>query len=204
MGLLFNSSVMNILLLLSIALLPLLPAKDDVRWVVEKNSALHINGRTNINKFSCSVGEYAAPDTICFGKPCNGGKEIPLSGKIRLPIDGFDCNNRIMTGEFRKALHDRQYPELCIAFLTLDHMPEPCTVIQSLRGRVEITLSGVTRQFEIDYKAVMGDAGTILLQGNRSLGFSDFSLTPPQKMGGLVRVNDALDVHFTLCLRKLQ
>ena len=180
-----------------------LPGRDTLRWVVEKNSTLRITGRTNVNRWSCMVGEYADPDTICFAKPCVGVKGVALTGQIRLPIDGFDCNNRMMTGEFRKALHDQQYPELSISFLSLDRMPEPCAVTQSLKGWVEIGLSGVTRRFEIDYSSLMVDGGAIVLQGSRSLAFSDFGLIPPTKMGGLVRVKDALDVHFTLCLRRL-
>lgn len=190
---------MNILLLL----LVFLPGRDTLRWVVDKNSTLQISGRTNVNHFSCMVGDYAAPDTICFAKPCRGAKGVALSGEIRLPIDGFDCNNRMMTGEFRKALRDGQYPELSISFISLDRMPEPCGIMQSLKGWVEIGLSGVSRQFEIDYSSLMVDGGTIVLQGSRSLTFSDFGLVPPTKMGGLVRVKDVLDVHFTLCLRRL-
>ena len=185
-------------------MIALLPGKDSMKWVVDKNSTLGISGRTNLNHFSCSVGEYAGPDTICFTKPdCKEPKGVALSGSIRLPIDGFDCKNRVMTGEFRKALRDQQFPELTIAFISLDRMPEPCAVIQSLKGWVEITLSGVTRKFEIDYKTLMTDAGTVVLQGSRTLGFSDFGLAPPQKMGGLIKVNNMLDVHFTLCLRRL-
>jgi hypothetical protein len=190
---------MDLLLLL----LVLLPGRDTIRWVVDKNSTLQISGRTNVNRFLCSVGEYAAPDTICFAKPCVGVKGVALSGQLRLPIDGFDCNNRMMTGEFRKALRDRQYPELSISFISLDRMPEPCAVTQTLKGWVEIGLSGVTRQFEIDYRGLMVDGGTIVLHGSRALTFSDFGLAPPTKMGGLVRVKDDLDVHFTLCLRRL-
>ncbi|HVU94205.1 MAG TPA: hypothetical protein VHE34_03235 [Puia sp.] len=190
---------MGLLLLLFL----FLPGRDTLRWVVDKNSTLQVSGRTNVNRFSCMVGEYAAPDTICFAKPCRGARGVALSGEIRLPIDGFDCNNRMMTGEFRKALRDGQYPELSISFISLDRMPEPCGVIQSLKGSVEIGLSGVSRQFEIDYSSLMVDGGTIVLQGSRSLTFSDFGLVPPTKMGGLVRVKDNLDVHFTLCLRKL-
>jgi hypothetical protein len=199
-----NTFFMNLLLLFPIAFFSVLTGRDTMKWVVDKNSTLQISGRTNVNRFSCAVGEYADPDTICFAKPCRGVNGVALSGEIRLPIDGFDCNNRMMTGEFRKALHDQQYPELSISFISLDRMPEPCGVLQSLKGWVDIGLSGVTRRFEIDYSSLMADAGTIVLQGSRKLGFSDFGLVPPRKMGGLVRVDDALDVHFTLCLRRLQ
>lgn len=200
---LLKISVMNPFLLLTTVLFSFFPGRDTLKWVVEKNSSLNISGRTNISRFSCMVGEYAEPDTICFAKPCKGANGVALSGTIRLPIDGFDCNNRMMTGEFRKALRDRQYPELSIGFLSLDRMPEPCGVMQSLKGRVVITLSGVSKEFEIDYNTVMTDAGYVVLEGSRSLTFSDFGLIPPQKMGGLVKVNNALDVRFTLCLRKL-
>jgi hypothetical protein len=194
---------MHLLFLLSMTFLAVLPGRDTLKWVVDKHSTLQVSGRTNVNSFSCMVGEYAAPDTICFAKPCLGVKGVALTGKIRLPVDGFDCKNRLMTGEFRRALRDHQYPELSISFISLDRMPEPCGIEQSMTGWVEIGLSGVSKAFEISYNSRMTDAGTIVMEGSRELRFSDFGLVPPTKMGGLVRVKDQLDVHFTLCLRRL-
>jgi len=44
----------------------------------------------------------------------------------------------------------------------------------------------------------------VQLTGSRQLCFSDFGLQPPQKMGGLVRVSETLDVKFMLCLRRIE
>jgi hypothetical protein len=41
------------------------------------------------------------------------------------------------------------------------------------------------------------------LVGYRAFGFSDFGLAPPHKMGGLIRVNDKLDVQFRLQLHQI-
>ena len=182
------------------------PSKEKMIWIVQKSSSLSINGRTNINHFSCAIAQYSEPDTITFQNEEAPGRSsgIPLNGVLRINIGDFDCRNHAMTGEFKKTLLYKQYPQLKIIFLNLERMPDFTSQPETLKGQVFIELAGVTKQFEMDYTTNREDPETVELTGSRQLCFSDFGLQPPQKMGGLVRVNETLDVKFILCLRRIE
>jgi len=178
---------------------------EKIRWLVQRTSTLSIAGSTNINRFCCQVNAYTGPDTIVSQKEAGAAisAAVPLKGILCIDIEDFNCSNRIMTGEFKKTLKYRQYPQLKILFVSLEKMPSFGTVTETIKGCVEVELAGVNRKFEISYSSCRtGDAEMDLI-GSRTFGFSDFGLTPPRKMGGLVRVNDRLDVLFRLHLRPI-
>jgi hypothetical protein len=108
-----------------------------------------------------------------------------------------------MTSEFKKTLKYKDHPRLIITFISLDKMPVFSDRAEMVKGSVDVELAGVCRRFEIIYTSCKADATTLKLVGNRQFGFSDFGLQPPEKMGGLIRVNDVLNVQFTLCLRPM-
>lgn len=190
-----------------------MPTHKKISWIVQKSSSLSINGRTNVNKFSCGVAQYSEPDTITFLGPDRPDKSdscrrfahgtIPLCGTLKINIGDFDCRNRMMTGEFKKTLQYQQYPQLKITFVNLERMPAFGPQPETLKGLVTIELAGASKQIEMDYVAGRENAGMVELTGSRQLCFSDFGLKPPQKMGGLIRVNDVLDVQFILSLRRM-
>ncbi len=181
------------------------PSREKVRWIVQKTSTLSIEGYTNVNKFSCSVNEYTEPDTITCFNPLspNDPQGIPLKGALRILIDEFDCHNRIMTGEFKKTLKYKQYPQLKVCFVNLEKMPFAANTSGTIKGKVDIELAGVARRFEIDYTACKTEASGLQLIGTHAFRFSDFQMQPPRKMGGIIRVNDALNVQFILYLRQM-
>ena len=176
-----------------------------ITWIVQKSSTLSINGRTNINRFTCGIGQYGEPDTITIlNEECRDKTAgIPFCGVLRINIGDFDCSNRMMTGEFKKTLQYKQYPQLKITFLNLEKMPAFAARPETLTGQVIIELAGVSKQFGMTYASSREDAATIQLTGCRRLSFGDFGLRPPQKMGGLIRVDSNLDVQFILSLRQL-
>jgi len=182
----------------------LFPPGEKTRWIVQKTSTLSINGRTNINRFSCTVNEYTEPDTITCLKSAyiNDPQGIPLTGVLRINIEDFNCRNRMMTGEFKKTLKSKLYPQLKILFINLEKMPFSGNDAEIIKGNVDIELAGISRRFEIAYTSCGTDASGLQLVGSRTFGFSDFQLQPPQKMGGLVRVNDRLNVQFILYLKQ--
>jgi hypothetical protein len=191
--------------LILVSLYALRPSHPEmIRWRVDKTSTLSIAGSTNINHFCCEVTEYTGPDTLTTLKGSNLAETpgIVLKGALRINIADFDCSNRMMTSEFKHTLKYQQYPQLIITFLSLEKLPS-ATTNESVKGWVAIDLAGTCRKFELDYSSCRGSTGDILLIGARTFGFSDFGLTPPRKMAGLVRVNDRLDVRFRLHLHQL-
>ena len=88
-----------------------------------------------------------------------------------------------------------------IQFLSLNKYPEMKGQQEVINGQVKIELSGVTKSYEVNYKFYVDDKKMLQLVGDRKVNFSDFNLTPPRKLGGIIRVNDILNVEFNLKIK---
>jgi hypothetical protein len=104
-----------------------------------------------------------------------------------------------MTADLRKTLKHKEHPKLMIFFINMNQYPEQGK--WGLKGSVLIVLAGVSKHFDVDYKLVSAEKGLITLEGSRQVRFSDFNLTPPRKLGGMIRTANELDVVFNLKLK---
>jgi hypothetical protein len=170
------------------------------KWVISENSNLCVNGSTNINTFKCEILAYDHIDTITVSKNSKG---IALSGCISLNIESFDCHNSIMTHDLRKTLKESEFPKLQINFLSLNKLPDQTTRPEIITAMVDIEIAGVRKRFEINYQITQDAQKVIHLLGSRDVNFSDFNLTPPRKLGGMIRTNDKLSVDFHLKMKTM-
>jgi len=171
------------------------------KWVVTKGCSLRVSGSTNMNKFSCSIQDYTNPDTLTFQRSCGKNTMVALSGSIGLPVADFNCLSNVMTNDLRKTLKVKEYPRLTITFVSLKQYPTVSSHQEATCGIVNIELAGVSKKFEINYHISRDEQQVIHLTGNQQIKFTDFNLTPPRKLGGIIRANDLLDVEFNLYLK---
>ena len=178
-------------------------ATSRVKWIVQKTSTISITGKTNVNSFCCEVLGYSGPDTLSTSTTSlpNDLQGITLKGVLQINIGDFNCRNNAMTNEFKKILKYREYPHLKVVFLSLDKIPAFSNNGEIVKGWVNIELAGTAKKFEISYTSSKIGSDNLQLIGARTFGFSDFGLIPPRKLGGLIRVNDNLNVQFRLCLQ---
>ena len=170
------------------------------RWAIQKSSTIRIQGSTNVNNFGCDIIGYYRLDTISCSEENAVSKLVTLHGDLQIDISKFDCHNKMLTGDLRKTLKSKEYPELIIRFLSLERSPSIYNTKDVLRGWVEIELAGSCRRFEINYTFMKTESSLIQLNGNRCFSFADFKLTPPKKFAGLVKVKDKFNVDFNLLL----
>lgn len=176
-------------------------SRNIVKWVVEKNSTLQVAGSSNVNNFTCNISEYAAKDTIiCIDAP---SLPIKFSGDLQMDVQRFNCNSSMITKDLRKTLKADAYPKLNIRFLSLRSMPCLQNKTELIKGCLEVELAGVVKRLELNYAFTTIGAGYIKLQGSHSFSFSDFNLSPPRKLAGLIKIKDAFDVNFQLVLRRI-
>ena len=172
---------------------------DIVKWVVMSGGSLKVVGSTNINQFTCAITNYSKPDTINVNR--NNNPSVKLNGAIRLDVKNFDCHNKPMTDELRKILKAKTYPKLMIKFVSLNQYPDAHSKNKIINGIVFIELAGVTKKYEVHYKVISADNTHINLVGSRDVLFTDFNITPPKKLGGMIRTNDKLQVEFNVKMK---
>lgn len=180
---------------------PHIPANYPVSWILSKACSLKVNGSTNINTFNCTIPDYPSPDTLTFRKEKNT-EHIRISGAMSLEVKNFNCHHPIMTADLRKTLKVKEFPKITITFISLNKYPEHSN--ENITGAVTIQLAGTTRRFEVDYRFVPQKDETLILIGTKKVSFSDFNITPPRKLGGMIKTNNELSVEFILKARILK
>jgi len=171
------------------------------RLIVLPTSKLSIDGKTNVNSFTCAIAKYTGTDTLILQE---GGKKIRpvfVKGSVGLDASTFDCGMAIMTSDFRKTIQSDKFPAIVIDFISFERTPSYAQGEEKFKGILKISLAGVTKLFEVDCSIETESSGLIHLKGGRNFTFADFGLTPPSRMMGTIKVKEDLVVNFHLVLK---
>jgi hypothetical protein len=171
------------------------------RLIVLPESKLIINGKTNVNSFRCAIPKYIGKDTLVLQEGGKNVRPVFVKGAVSLDATSFDCGMAMMTSDFRKTINSKSYPNIVIDFISFEKNPSYKKPKEVFRGIVKISISGVTKVFEMDCSIEPKPSGLIHLTGGRDFLFSDFNLETPTRMMGLVKVDQTLNVAFHLVLR---
>jgi len=139
-----------------------------------------ILGKTNVNSFKCvntQLQEIKIPNEPSSGLP-----------NFQMKTADFNCGGKMMTQDFRKTLLADKFPSMTVRFLKAVK-----TGTNKYLGTFEVKITGRTRIYETELMEVKN-----LLNGQKTVKFSDFNLVPPKKMGGMIVVNDVLNLSFSL------
>jgi hypothetical protein len=170
------------------------------KWVITKTGSLSVKGTTNVNTFSCFIPNYSHNDTIAVYQHKSS---IKLKGEMKLNVNTFDCHNAMMTAQLRKTLKGAQFPNIYIRFISLRQFPALKSNTEIVKGIVEIELANVTKSYEINYQFSSDQQDIIHLTGKHQVNFSHFNITPPTKLGGMIKTNDQLEIEFRLHLKAM-
>jgi len=168
------------------------------KWVIDYNSQLAIHGQTNVNSFTCFISCYNSVDTLVYDHNKENGQLTFEINKMIIPVYNFNCGNSLITKDFRSTLKADKNPYLVISFLTLDKHAGNTKATAAL----EITLAGVSKKVNVQFE-LASKGNFIQLAGKHSVCFNDFQLHAPERMMGLVKVQDDLNVDFNLLIRPL-
>ena len=171
---------------------------NDGAWIIDRESQLFIYGSTNINNFTCSINNLAKADTLKYAFGSKRRELVFRKNLMSVPVSSFNCSNPLITRDFLETLRAEEYPELEIRFMTLDQ-----ATAGNVNGKVKITLAGVSRQYVVRYSLSNLESSRMQLTGKHRVSFSDFNLIAPQKLMGLIKVQETLEVEFQMILRPI-
>jgi hypothetical protein len=169
-------------------------------WIIDTDSRLSIHGATNINRFTCTIDSYRRRDTLHYFNNYASSEMQFIANAMIIPIRMFDCGSAQISRDFRNTLKSNLHPDLKIRFISLTGN----SIIrdESLKGRMDITLAGVTRRYDVNFKTLV-EGKDVILSGMHPVNFGDFNLTAPEKFRGMIRVRDELQVEFHLVLEPI-
>ncbi|MCZ8070017.1 MAG: hypothetical protein ACK5SJ_05415 [Bacteroidota bacterium] len=170
------------------------------RFIVLPSSSLAIHGKTNVNQFVCAIAKYCGSDTLII-KETPRQKPVIQKGFVGLEASTFDCGMGPMTHDFNKTLKADMFPIIGIDFRSFERVPDLTCTEDKFNALVAISMAGVTKDFYMPCVFQPQKSGVILLKGERNFTFGDFNLKAPQRMMGLIKVDERLNVSFNLALK---
>jgi len=171
------------------------------RLIVQPASKMSIDGKTNVNDFTCAIAKYSGTDTLVLHEGGRNTRPVFVKGSVGLDASTFDCGMAIMTSDFRKTIKSDKFPAIVIDFISFERTPSYAQKEENFKGILKISLAGVTKLFEVDCSIEAKESGMIHLKGGRNFTFADFGLKPPSRMMGSIKVKEDLTVKFHLVLK---
>ncbi|MCG7856566.1 YceI family protein [Flavihumibacter sediminis] len=168
------------------------------RWIIDKNSVFTIEGKSNVAPFKCQTVQYLNRDTITIFRDNNPNTAFTFGGGLKVMIRWFDCEQQVMTKEMWRTLREKEKPEMKINLIQVGRFKKSG---EKVLGVVEVELAGVTKRFEIMFEVGNPSPHSLSFSGIRKLSFSDFRLKPPNKLAGLIKVEEDIMVKFKISLR---
>lgn len=150
---------------------------------------LVINGESNINKFSFS---YMTPRLIEGDNASKGAEDERIDFKI--PVHQFKSGNPRMYDDFLSLLNAREYPYIMISLLTGNSARERTSGI-SRNERISVTIAGITREYTVNCTLAHCNE-RLILNGMQTVRLTDFGLIPPERLSGIVKVENEINVKF--------
>ena len=122
--------------------------------------------------------------------------------QLRIPVTTLRCGNRQMERDMYRALRSDTYPTIEFRFAELiggvNHDIDGGRYHARIAG--VLTLAGARRNVAVDVVAQRVARDRFALHARLPLRMTDFRITPPTAMFGLVKAKDDLVVQFDLML----
>lgn len=151
-------------------------------YVLISNKQFTVQGTTSIGGFKCNY-QLNSKDTLMISRS-NSRSNISYT----LPVKEFGCGNFVLNSDFRKTLKAKDHPEIKIDFFNLRSMSD------HILCDLNILLVGQRKTF----RNIILKQEKNTLKGDLVLNFNDFDLTPPKKMGGMVKVGEEIKLTIAL------
>jgi len=168
---------------------------------INKKSVLKLEGKTNINRFTCGCNETIQPQQL-IAESQNAGSFSFSAASLTLKIKSLDCGNKIMNKDLHKALNAGMHPNITIELIKVEQ--DKCNRLTELKDWVQvkaltkITLNGVSKEYWIGITAKKFSPSQYRFIGSKTLNMTDFCVTPPVAIMGMIKVQDAITIHLDL------
>jgi len=129
----------------------------------------------------------------------------PTVAQISLPVASLHGGNSGMDRDMRNALNAAQHPDITYVFETV----QQAAVLRDGGGRPtalklcivgKMNMAGVARPITMDMTVRRDARGHFTVHAQTSLLMTDFGVTPPSALLGLIKADDRVTVTFDLDL----
>jgi hypothetical protein len=156
-------------------------------YLLVRGERITVQAATSLGDIHCSYFKNRQGDTLYLNRQVVPQERLVLN----LPVKDFGCGNLLLTRDFQRTLKSGDYPMVRVEVLELVQDG------QRYLGKLRLQLAGKTQVLQgVNFCRQSGQK----LSTKLFLSFLDYDLSTPQKLGGLVKVEEELQVTVELLL----
>lgn len=170
-------------------------------YTPDSSSRLWIEGRSNVNEFECQANQYSAEAAIIDNDDqIEFEQEDQVFLQVEIRVDGFECGKSRMNRDLQEALKSSEFPDITFLFGSAEILEMPSDHDQAFQLQVKgsLTVAGNTKDIQFNARAYFLETHKVRAIGNTTINMSDFDVTPPTALMGLIKAVDELTVNFDL------
>ena len=170
------------------------------RFQIESASCLYIEGTSNVTDFRCDCEQNFPVRTA---QVVAESSHLRFSGAtLTLPVSAIDCGHRGINRDMQETLLADQHPTIRIELLNA-HLPTEDGEALASEGatiwsRLRITSAGQSQEMRMRVFARQITPQRFRFAGGLDILLSQFGLTPPSPMLGLIKVDDRMRISLDL------
>lgn len=147
-----------------------------------------IAGTTNVHDFESKVTQVSGEIIL------DGPKQVK-SLVINVPVKSIKGKEKLMDTKTYETFKVDKYPNITFRFVELNSIQVSGDKIDvTLTGN--LTMAGVTKRIVLKSTGVNSKTGTYRFKGSVPLKMSDFKMSAPTAMMGMMKVGDAVTLKF--------
>lgn len=162
---------------------------------IHPSSDVAVYGSTNVNNFKFQYTENITLDKPVRVKRVEGTLRL-TGGIIDLKVRAFDSGNGMMNKDFRKMLQEEDNPFIQVELAALLPQWLPNAAWREGKAEINVTINQVTKKYVVRCK--VENPESLLIYGKQKISLSEYGLTPPVRMMGMVKVSEWVDLDFSL------
>ena len=164
------------------------------------DSEIIIFGTSNVTDYTCELYDLSNNQFISITSQRVGNKVFLNNAVIQLSAKGFKCDNSLMNTDFYKAIKADSFPYITIQFneFTLNQLISEAPLQNDVPSSISITLAGVTKTYSHTLASLEVQQDRIILSGTMDLLMSEFGITPPTAMFGMVKAGNEIKIAFQI------
>ncbi|NQV74277.1 YceI family protein [bacterium] len=166
-------------------------------------SQLQIEGTSSVNSFTCFASEIDGGGT--FNRASKGADVAHKTIAMTIPVGTLDCQNRRMNSDLSEALKSDQFPLILFKLTSVKTLGQKRATDIEQEGPIflieatgVLTLAGASRTIVFKLEGLTDSDQRMIGKGSLALKMTDFGVTPPTALFGLVKAKDDITIRFNL------
>jgi hypothetical protein len=173
-----------------------------IKVLVQPQSMLQIQGKTNVNSFQC----YCAPPASVVGFNAESSSETQKinfkKAALTVLTKSLDCRHKIMNRDMYQTLKAEHYPTITLSISQVLIPIHSINARWKLTGPIAteayLTLAGMKRKIDLLVTISQPFSNIYRFTAKKSLLLTDFGLTPPTALMGMVKVKNEIILDIDL------